>query len=419
MICFNALKKENGVFMTLLLVLTLLMTACWPLPDQTDSPILEPGEWHRIFNGKDLDGWETLGDLETSVADGILHIHASHPNNNAWVLTNRIYRNFNLELEFLMQDTNTNSGVLIRFEPQRQGLPNISAYEANIDWRLNHQNVMGTLENAARSNYSGGAEPGMWHKMRIEANGDRLNVFFDDRLICQTHNRRALSGKIGLQVPINQGGDIAFRNIRLQQLPDTPTLEAELERVFRSSTKPLVALVNDAALSGWHTIGEGKWTFDGAVLHGYSGNSHSFLVTDEVYKNFYLRCLFKIKKEDNSGIFIRKHPDSTAVNTTNAIECNIYDHNGFGHAYSTGSIVGHARAFSNLIDYEDWNVMEIMAKDNRLLLAINGDKSAEIYLPQPFNRAGNICLQAGTKVFTDNGPSDIYFKDLVIRDLDQ
>lgn len=39
-------------------------------------------------------------------------------------------------------------------------------------------------------------------------------------------------------------------------------------------------------------------------------------------------------------------------------------------------------------------------------------------MPTPFNKAGQICLQAGTKVFTDNGPSDVYFKDLMIRKMD-
>ena len=178
------------------------------------------------------------------------------------------------------------------------------------------------------------------------------------------------------------------------------------------------SLFSNQNLEGWQVVGEGSWEFEADVLHGYSGEQTTLLVSDKTYKDFYFKCAFKIKKEDNSGIFIRKHPDSTNISLEDAIECNIYDHNGYEHAYSTGSIVTHARAFSNLIDYDDWNEMEIFANEDQVVLTINGQKSAEAYLPRKFNKTGNICFQAGTRVFSDNGPSHIYLKDMMIRDMD-
>ncbi|MFK7979521.1 MAG: DUF1080 domain-containing protein [Saprospiraceae bacterium] len=384
----------------------------------TDAVITEVQPWQAIFNGKNLEGWDTTGKLTTEVKNDALHIHATDPNNNAWVFTKKKYKNFKLELEFLMADSTANSGVLFRFDPTLEGIPNRTAYEANIDWRINHQNVMGTLENAARANAIPKVDINDWQKLRIEAKYDYLQIYFNDQLICETHNRRASKGAIGLQVPISQGDDIAFKNIRLQQLPDNEPLKLSLEEKYSNDSIPLQALLTNQSLEGWHTSGAGTWTFEDDVLHGYSGNQHSYLISDKTYKNFYLKCSFKIKKEDNSGIFIRQHPDSTSITPLEAIECNIYDHNGFAHAYSTGSIVTHTRAFSKLIDYENWNEMEIFAHEDQLILTINGQKSAETYLPRKFNRTGNICLQAGTKVFSDNGPSDIYFKDIVIREMD-
>ena len=382
------------------------------------GPITEAQPWQSLFNGQNLDGWETMGLLETSVKDGALHIHATHPNNNAWVFTKENYRNFKLEAEFLMPDSTANSGLLFRFDPILEGIPNRTAFEANIDWRINHQNVMGTLENAARANAIPKVDIKDWQKMRIEARYDYLQVYFNDALICETHNRRALGGRIALQVPINKGDDIAFRNIRVQELPDTAALKVPLEAAYRNNEKPMEKLFATQTLDGWHTIGAGTWIFEGDVLHGYSGENPSFLVSDKLYKNLYLKTQFKIKKEDNSGIFIRKHRDSTNVSLQDAIECNIYDHNGFEHAFSTGSIVTHTRAFSNLINYEDWNEMEIFAQEDHIILTINGQKSAETFLPRKFNKLGNICLQAGTKVFSDNSPSDIYFKEMTIREMD-
>ncbi len=398
--------------------LCLLIIASCQSEKNSNLIITEVGEWKTIFNGKNLDGWETMGKLATDIKESTLHIHATDPNNNAWVFTKKTYRNFKLEVEFLMADSSANSGLLFRFDPTLEGIPNKLAYEANIDWRINHQNVMGTLENAARASTIPKVDIKNWQKLRIEARYDYLQVYFNDQLICETHNRRATEGRIALQVPISQGDDIAFRNIRVQQLPDNEPLGVALEAKYRNNPKPLQPLFANQSLDGWHSTGTGTWDFNEEVLHGYSGTNHSYLISDKTYKNFYLKCSFKIKKEGNSGIFIRQHPDSTSITPLEAIECNIYDHNGFSHAYSTGSIVTHARAFSNLINYENWNEMEIFAKDDHVILTVNGKKSAETYLPRKFNRTGTICLQAGTKVFSDNGPSDIYFKDLMIRSMD-
>jgi len=198
-----------------------------------------------------------------------------------------------------------------------------------------------------------------------------------------------------------------------------PENDSSVVETYRNSTRPLRSMIDNQALTGWHIIGKGEWTYYYGELHGYSGKQPSYLVTDKTYKNFYLSCQFKIKKEDNSGIFIRKHPDSTQVSLQDAIECNIYDHDGTKQVYSTGSLVTHAPAPSNLIDYETWNTMEIFAQEEYIVLYINGQQSAEALLPTHFNKAGNICLQAGTRLYSDNGPSDIYFKNLQIREMDR
>jgi hypothetical protein len=399
-----------------LILAALLMAAC--NNSNTEAESFAPPGWEELFNGTNLDGWETKGMLETEVKDGVLHVRASHPNNNAWVLTGESYQNFIFECEFQMPDTTANSGVAIRYDPSAEGIPNSIAYEANIDWRTGIQNNMGTLENAARANFLADPDKSAWHTMRIEANGDFLKVLVDGTKICETHNDRAKAGRIGLQVPINEGDEIAFRNMKIMKLPEETEMTPLVEEVYRNSERPMEPLLSDQSLEGWSTIGPGTWTFEGDVLHGYSGETPSFLCSDASYRNFYLKTQFKIKKEDNSGIFIRKHPDSTAVTITDAIECNIYDHNGYAHEYSTGSIATHARAWSNMIDYEGWNEMEIFARDRQIVLFINGKKSAESFLPESFDKSGQICLQAGTRIFSDNGPSDVYFKDMIIRAMD-
>ena len=401
---------------TLLALFSLLFFACQQMNTESDVPKI--GEWQTIFNGKDLSGWKTMGQVETKIENEELRIHATAPNNNAWVYSEKEYENFKLECEFLMPDTLANSGVLIRFDRTKVTPPNSTAFEANIDWHKNIQTPMGTLEFASRANLIEDPKPNEWQKMEIEANGDHIIVKINGQKMSETHNRRAPKGHVAFQVPIYEGDDISFRNIRLMEMEATSELPMALQEEYRNSLVAFKPMFIDKKFEGWQTIGPGTFTWEGNVLHGYSGETPSFLVTDKTYKNFHMKFNFKIIKDDNSGIFIRKHPDSTNVSLQDAIECNIYDHNGLAHPYSTGSIVTHARAWGDMISYTGWNEMEIFAKEDHILLFINGKKSAEAHVPSQYNKAGNICLQAGTKVFLDDSPSDIYFRNLLIREFD-
>ncbi len=239
-------------------------------------------------------------------------------------------------------------------------------------------------------------------------------------MVAEANDKRFHSGKIGLQVPSVKGNTIRFKNIQIQKLMTIAVITELVEDRYRSdSTHAWEPLFDGKTLNGWNSIGDGSWDVEDGVLHGYSGIEGGFLVNENVYKNFYLTTKFKIIKEDNSGIWVRKSPDSANVSITDAIECNIYDHNGPAHAYSTGSIATHARAWYGMIDYDDWNEMEIFAENEHIVMFVNGEKSSESYLPSKFNKAGNICLQGGIKFFAeDKGPSDVYFKDMMIKSFD-
>ena len=93
--------------------------------------------------------------------------------------------------------------------------------------------------------------------------------------VCETHNRRALAGKIGLQVPIKQGDIIAFRNIRIKPLEPTEINEPPVESYYRNAfAPPLKPLFQDNSLEGWYTQGDAKWEFrKNGDLYGHSGKN--------------------------------------------------------------------------------------------------------------------------------------------------
>ncbi len=382
--------------------------------------LVKDKEWRSIFNEKDLRGWEKVGNFQTEVKGGALYISAAETNENAWLLTSRTYRNFDLELEFLM-DKETDSGILFRYDPSQSGLPNTLGYEANLLWNTDTQNPLGSILFHARAKTLPDLLQDQWNQIAIKARGDHLSISINGVKIAETHSRASMSGRIGIQVPGKRGQNIAVRKMRIRELADTRISSPQLEQLYRNAaTNDLEPIIAYETLDDWQNLNGGKWKLNSdGVLHGFSDDQNSFFVTKNSYRNFYLQLKFKIKKEDNSGIFIRKHPDSTNVSLNDAIECNIYDHNGFEHAYSTGSIANFARAWSHLVDYSDWNSMEIFARDNHIIMYVNGQKSSEVHLPEKYNKAGNICLQAGPRFFSDRKSSHVYFKDILIKNMDR
>lgn len=86
--------------------------------------------------------------------------------------------------------------------------------------------------------------------------------------------------------------------------------------------------------------------------------------------------------------------------------------------FPTGSIVTHSRSFPGITDSDDWNLMEIFAFGDHICLYVNGEKTTEFHVPAAFNRPGFIALQAGRQAASpDQGPSQVRFKDLMIKDM--
>ncbi len=371
-----------------------------------------------IFNGKDLKGWDVAGEIEAVVEGGAIVLRTKPGSDGGWLVNRNSYGNFELSIDFRLQP-NSSSGVAFRYDDRLVGDPALTGYVVNLDHDQDQQNPTGSLYNVARAQWLNSLNLEGWKNLRITAHKDHLQIHINDTLVSETHSRRAINGKIALQGPVSNGSaEVRFKNLRLEPRPSTVYLGPQVEDYLRSSEAPLRSLFDGRTLTQWHPKGNGTWEVREGAIYGQAGSENAWLVSDSLYQNFYLRLKFKIAKEENSGVFIRTDPGAGNIGTETGLECNIYDHNGFGHAYSTGSIVTHARAWSNLVDYDDWNNMEIFALNDQVTLYVNGTKSSERHFEQGWNRPGTICFQAGPRVFTDNGASEVWFKDIEIKNID-
>ena len=371
------------------------------------------GQWQNLIKDSNLEGWEKIGNVNAGFGNEILSISGE----NGLLLFSKELEDFEFQSDFLLSK-NTASGVAFRYNEAKKGHPKYAGYLVNLDHNLDQQNPTGSIYNVARAKWLKSTKTDDWNKISIEAKGDHLKVSINDTLVAETHNRRSDEGYIGIHA--NSSDKVQFRNLRIRELEEREYLGPQIEDYMRNfSESSLNPMINNDNLNNWEQVGEASWDIKDGIIHGYSNEKGGFLVSENTYRNFYLKLKFRIKHEDNSGIFIRHDPNMPdEVTTNNAIECNIYDHDGYLHEYSTGSIAPIARSWSKMIDYSNWNDMEIFAFEDQVCMYVNGTKSSEAHLQAKFNQKGNICIQGGIQVFNNNLPSDVYIKDLFVKDFD-
>jgi len=374
-----------------------------------------------IFNGENLNGWNVDDNILAQMDSSVLFISNDSSGKRGFLLTQKEYQNFHLEFDFLCPPS-SNSGFVIRHQSWAENPDSYNGYEINIFNVQDTQNPTGSIMNLSRSFLPDNFDPNSWNNMEIIAKGDYISVSINDTKVNEIHDRRSLKGKVGF---ITNGGKLKhlamYKNIRIKEMSATEIWQPQIEDFMRYSEKHLPKkLFNGKDLSGWKIVGDGIWLVQDGYISGKTNHDDfSFLRSERTFKNFYLKLKFNIAKEHNSGVFIRQNPDSTNINLNTGLEINVYDHNGFSYGWPTGSVVTKARSFIGLVDYGEWNTMEIFAFNKHTCIYVNGMKATEYYMSDAFNQPGNICLQVGIKVALEQkGGSEVLFKDIVYVDFD-
>src|SRR5688500_8175263 len=166
--------------------------------------------WRRLLNGTDLSGWNVVGDANWRVEDRAAR--ADRSTAASFLVSEDRFADFDLELE-LWVDSEANSGVFLRC--QNAGtIADTSCYEVNIfDTRPDQTYRTGSIVNVAEPAefvYTGG----QWNRMKITADGTRLQVMLNGRAMVDAEDSRFSSGPIALQYA---AGVVMFRNVRIRE----------------------------------------------------------------------------------------------------------------------------------------------------------------------------------------------------------
>jgi len=173
----------------------------------------------KLFNGKDLTGWETSGEARWVVEDGLLIGTQGENNAPGDLFTTQTYTDFVATLAYRVEWP-CNSGLWFRYQSPRK------AYQADILEYKDPECYSGTLycpgkmflamnEDKTLVNREG------WNTIKVRAEDDHLQVWINGRQVADVHDDTTDSGKLGFQIhPGDQFGPmkIVVRELLLKPL---------------------------------------------------------------------------------------------------------------------------------------------------------------------------------------------------------
>jgi hypothetical protein len=172
-------------------------------------------------------------------------------------------------------------------------------------------------------------------------------------------------------------------------------------------------LADGRTLAGWHVNGMGEWTVEDGAFVGRSDNAplYGHLVSDDTFQDFKVRFKFLCPSGD-SGFFIRtrmEEPDKTIglqiqVGPPGSGTGGIYESYGRGWLEQPDN-----EREKEYYRVGEWNEMVVEARGNRVIVHVNGVKTADVTDDQISREAGVFALQMHSGVVNETR-----FKDLEI-----
>ena len=207
--------------------LLLLLTAC-----SSGAPESSEAGWKPLFNGKNLEGWDTRGSAVWRVEDGVIAGGQDGDAKRAGVLiTKGEYKDFELALDFMIDEHGKyNSGIYIRNDPGSQGQ---ATYQINIGRAAAGEFCGGIvlrkpkgIEWLAKGDEKDEVrKPLAWNSMRVLAQGPHFVIHLNGVKIVDVVDpappaRFMDKGVISFQTYGADGhaGFIKFRNLRIREL---------------------------------------------------------------------------------------------------------------------------------------------------------------------------------------------------------
>jgi len=188
-------KMLSILLATVLLALVGCKSMCEKCPWSKDKV---PAGFTKLFNGKDLTGWETSGEARWAVEDGMLVGTQGENNAPGDLFTTASFDDFVVTLTY-RAEWPCNSGLWFRYQS-----PQV-AYQADILEYKNPVAYSGTLYCPGKMFLAINEDPTLidregWNTIKVQAEGDHTQIWLNGRQVADVHDDTTDSGKIGFQV---------------------------------------------------------------------------------------------------------------------------------------------------------------------------------------------------------------------------
>ncbi len=309
--------------------------------------------WITLFDGKTLNGWKKgAGDADYKVENGAMVGTTVVASSNSFLITDKDFGNFVLELEAKIDDSTSNSGIQLRshLDPSgNNGKGKVFGYQYELDpssrkWTAGIYDEGRrdwlyplSLNHAAQDAF----KVGEYNKIKVECFGNTIRTWINGVPSAELVDTFDKKGFIGLQVhavnkPEDAGKKVYFKNIRLMTItkpsPDFPTSVYVIDNIPNH-------LTDYEKKNGWKLLFDGNdskgwkgaykdhfpdtgWQVKNGLLTvlasaGNEGGVGGDIVTMDQFSAFDLSFDFKLTTGANSGVkyfvTLKEHNTGSAI----------------------------------------------------------------------------------------------------------
>ncbi|MCC6287043.1 MAG: DUF1080 domain-containing protein [Chitinophagaceae bacterium] len=298
----------------------------------------QKNSWNNLFDGKTLNGWKQMGgNAKYTIEKGAITGITVPSTPNSFLVTEKEYEDFVLELDVLIPDTTTNSGIQFRshFNPDaNNGQGRVYGFQYELDgssraWTggIYDEGRRGwlyplDLNPAAKKAY----KPGVFNHVKIECRGNTIKTWVNGNPASYLVDTADTKGFIALQVhsigkdETHAGKKIYWKNIRItENFQDSPfppnvyvlnfTPNALTASEKQNGWKLLFNGINADGWKGAYKPGfpEKGWKIEHGIItvlssQGQESNNGGDIVTLEQFSAFDISFDFKLTTGANSGV---------------------------------------------------------------------------------------------------------------------
>ena len=395
--------------------------------------------WKVLFDGRSTDALrgytlDTFPAACWTIQDGALKTVAG-AKGPCDLVTKDKYRDFELELEYKLAPRG-NSGILYRVaevagEPSWHTGPEMQILDDPTYPESAAKNRSGALYDLVPAEGAMVRPAGEWNKARVLVRGNHVEHWLNGKKVVEyewgsdalktlvagskfknmPRFAREPEGYVALQH--HDGGDVWFRNVRIRALSASGPATSSAPTPSSGKAGSWVSLFNGRDLTGWRPYGQERWTVDDGEIHGVAvTKEYGYLGTDNTYRNFEMKAMFKAEGTGNSGVFYHSTIDGVDIK---GVQVEVDPNPGMhtGGLYESGGrgwLTLPSEEAEKALHVGGWNEVRAVVRGPHVQTWVNGVVAVDYTDPKPKYTEGIVALQLHA-----GGEGKMRFKDIVIR----